>query len=113
MSGDQKLTAENVAIDRSQQALRLASASLPHLSGLARLVRLKPTRAVGAAAISSSGLLLVQPDVFAKIPLADAAFILAHELLHLALDTHGRQGDAHPLIVNFAHDYVINDILAR
>jgi predicted metal-dependent peptidase len=92
-------------------ALRLASASLPHLSGLARMVRVKPTRYVGVAAVSASGLLLIHPDVFVETPLGDAAFILAHELLHLALNTHGRQGDGNPILVNFAHDYIINDIL--
>jgi predicted metal-dependent peptidase len=54
----------------------------------------------------------VSPNVFARIPLMDAAFIMAHELLHLALDTHGRQGRTDPHLVNVAHDYVINDMLA-
>lgn len=107
----QRETWQNMAVDRARQALRLASASLPHLSGLARLVRLKPSRRVEVAAVSASGLVLFQPDVFAAIPLGDAAFVLAHELLHLALDTHGRQGHAPALLANFAHDYIINDIL--
>ncbi len=96
---------------RVQHALRLASASVPHLAGLARLVRLKASRRVSVAAIAPSGLVLFNPDVFGQIPPADAAFILAHELMHLALDTHGRQGDAPPLLANFAHDYIINGIL--
>lgn len=104
-------TAREVAILRALNALRLASASLPHLSGLARLVRLKATRRVEVAAVSSSGLILIHPDVFATIPAADAAYVLAHELLHLALDTHGRQGHAPPLLTNYAHDYIINDML--
>ena len=110
-TSDARHTAENVAMDRAKQALRLASASLPHLSGLARLVRVKATRRVAVAAVAASGLVLIHPDVFAKIPLGEAAFVLAHEMLHLALDTHGRQGDANRLLVNYAHDYIINDIL--
>jgi hypothetical protein len=104
-------TLRNMAVDRARQAMRLASASLPHLSGLARLVRLKPSRRVEVAAVSASGLILFQPDVFADIPLGDAAFVLAHELMHLALDTHGRQGHAPALLANFSHDFIINDIL--
>ncbi len=104
-------TLRNIAVDRARQALRLASASLPHLSGLARLVRLKPSRRVEVAAVSASGLILFQPDVFANIPLGDAAFVIAHELMHLALDTHGRQGHAPALLANFSHDFIINDIL--
>jgi predicted metal-dependent peptidase len=102
---------EQLAIDRAKQALRLVSADLPHLSGLARLARLKATRRAPVACVASSGLVLVNPDVYATIPLLDAAFVLAHELMHLALDTHGRQGDSDPLAVNFAHDYIINDML--
>jgi predicted metal-dependent peptidase len=89
----------------------LASASLPHLSGLARLTRLKASSRVQVAAVAASGLMLVNPKVFGSIPMADAAFVLGHELMHLALDTHGREGSAHPLLVNFAHDYIINDML--
>jgi predicted metal-dependent peptidase len=107
----QRQKAEDVAMDRTRQALRLASASLPHLSGLARLVRIRPTRQVAVAAIAPSGLMLIQPDVFALVPLGEAAFVLAHELMHLALDTHSRQGETNRLLVNFAHDYIINDML--
>ncbi len=45
--------------------------------------------------------------------MGDAAFVLAHELLHLALDTHNRVGDSPLLLGNFAHDYIINDILGE
>jgi predicted metal-dependent peptidase len=100
-----------VALERAKQALRLVSANLPHLSGLARLARLKVTRRTPVASVAASGLVLVNPDVYASVPLLDAAFVLAHELMHLALDTHGRQGNSDPLLVNFAHDYIINDML--
>ncbi len=102
---------DRIALDRARQSLRLVSANLPHLSGLARLARLKVTRETSVAAVAASGLVLVNPDVYANIPLLDAAFVMAHELMHLALDTHGRQGNSDPLVVNFAHDYVINDML--
>jgi predicted metal-dependent peptidase len=104
---------KGVALLRAKQALRLACAELPHLAGLARLARLKASRFFPVAAVSSSGLLCINPDLFASIPLADAAFVLAHELMHLALDTHRRQGSADRLLVNIAHDYVINDMLAE
>lgn len=100
------------ALHQARQALRLASASLPHLAGLARLVRVRATNRVDVAAIGSSGLLVVRPELFAGLPLGDAAFIMAHELMHLALDTSGRIGEANRLLGNFAHDYIINDMLA-
>ena len=49
---------EKVALQRAQQALRLASASLPHLSGLVRLARIKPSRRVPVAAVAASGWLV-------------------------------------------------------
>jgi predicted metal-dependent peptidase len=100
-------------VQRAKEALRLASASLPHLSGLARLVRVKAVDGVEVAAVSSSGLVVVRPELFATLPLADAAYVMAHELLHLALRTHDRGQGADPLVVNFAHDYIINDMLSE
>ena len=38
-------------------------------------------------------------------------FVLAHEVFHLALRTHDRAVGSDPLRFNFAHDYIINDIL--
>jgi len=56
--------------------------------------------------------MLVNPQVFSETPLPDLVFVVAHELMHLALDTFGRGGNANPYHVNVAHDYVINDILS-
>ena len=100
------------AVARARHALRLVCAEMPHLAGLAHLVRVVPTRYFDVAAVGPTGVVCVNPDLFGKMPLADAAFVLAHELLHLALDTHGRQGEANPHLVNVAHDYVINDMLS-
>jgi predicted metal-dependent peptidase len=38
-------------------------------------------------------------------------FVLAHELLHLALRTHDRARGSGRLEFNYAHDYIINDML--
>ena len=102
---------EDVALLRARQAIRLVPAELPHLSGLVGLSRLKINRRTPVACVSSSGLVLVNPEVFARIPIADAAFVLAHEMMHLALDSFGRQGNSPLLLVNIAHDYIINDML--
>ncbi len=93
--------------------MRLACGDVPHLSGLAHVVRIKPDNRVAVAAVSQSGLVLVNPHVFAAAPMGDAAFVLAHELLHLALDTHNRVGNSPMLLGNIAHDYIINDILGE
>ena len=64
---------------------------MPHLAGLAHLVRVVPTRYFSVAAVGPTGVLCVNPNLFGVMPLANAAFVLAHELLHLALDTHTRR----------------------
>ncbi len=108
-----KVDPKTLSLLRAKQALRLVCGEMPHLAGLAHLVRLKPIDSFEVAAVGASGLLCVNPEVFCRVPLADAAFVLAHELLHLALDTHRRQGDADPYLVNVAHDYIINDMLSE
>ena len=82
------------------------------MSGLYHSVRLKVTKKYPVAAIGASGLMLVNPTVFSEAPLPDLVFVVAHELMHLALDSFGRTGNAEPRLVNIAHDYVINDILS-
>ncbi|HJZ55000.1 MAG TPA: hypothetical protein VKE74_08575, partial [Gemmataceae bacterium] len=103
---------EEVALANALKALKLVSANLPHLAGLCHTIRVKVTRKKPVAAIGSTGLMLVNPKVFSETPLPDLVFVVAHELMHLALDTFGRAGNADPYLVNVAHDYVINDILS-
>ncbi|MCE9567770.1 MAG: VWA-like domain-containing protein [Planctomycetes bacterium] len=105
-------TPEQVAFANATRALRLVSANLPHLSGLCHSVRIKVTPKYPVAAIGATGLMLVNPRVFSETPLPDLVFVVAHELMHLALDTFGRGGSSDPYLVNIAHDYVINDILS-
>ncbi|MFM8273816.1 MAG: DUF2201 family putative metallopeptidase, partial [Gemmata sp.] len=103
---------EQLAATNAARALKLVAATLPHLSGLCHSVRVKVTPRYPVAAIGASGLMLVNPKVFASTPLQVLVFVVAHELMHLALNTFGRGGCADPQLVNVAHDYVINDILS-
>jgi predicted metal-dependent peptidase len=105
-------TPEQLAAANATRALRLVAATLPHLSGLVHSVRVKVTKRYPVAAVGASGLMLVNPRAFSEAPLPDLVFVIAHELMHLALDTFGRGGNAEPHLVNVAHDYVINDILS-
>src|SRR2546423_500305 len=90
---DAKPTPEQEALSRARKALKLVAANLPHLTGLCYTVRVKVTRKYPVAAMGASGLLLVNPRVFAEAPISDLVFVVAHELLHLALDTFGRGGN--------------------
>jgi len=102
-------TARQAALD----ALNLVSISLPHLAGLARLVEVYADPRVATAGITESGRLLVSPDWFCALSVPDRAFVAAHELLHLAFQSHERGLGSDPSHFNVAHDFIINDVLAE
>lgn len=95
----------------AQRAVNLVCATLPHLSGLAHAVRIRADSRVGTAGVFPSGRLLIKPEWFLDLNDVERAFVLAHELLHLALHTHDRAGDCDHSKFNVAHDLIINDIL--
>ena len=99
------------AVDAMDAALRGASMMVPHLAGLARLVRIVASERTRTASIFSSGRLVVNAPWFLSLSKPERIFIAAHELMHLALRTHDRRGDADPQLFNIAHDYIINDML--
>lgn len=101
------------ALDYALDMLELVPASLPNLSGLAQLVTLTADYRTGTAGIFASGRLLVNPPWFLALPRPDAVFVLAHELLHLALRSHERDDRSDPAMFNIAHDCIINDILVE
>lgn len=96
---------------RLAKGLRLLTAPLPHLAGLAAAVRVNIDSRVPTMGVFASGRLVVNPAFVAKLKDNELIFVLAHELLHLALRTHDRARGSHHLEFNFAHDYIINDIL--
>ena len=105
------MTDKETTIERVQQALRRAVLSLPHLAGLAHLVRIEVDSRVQSMGIFPSGRLLVNPKWFSTLGPAEATFVAAHELMHLALRSHDRCSGAEKNAFNRAHDYIINDML--
>jgi len=98
-------------LDRVTRGLRLVTAPLPHLAGLAAAVRLNIDSRVPTMGVFASGRLVVNPAFVTRLKENELIFVLAHELLHLALRTHDRARGSHHLEFNYAHDYIINDIL--
>ena len=100
------------ALKVANNALRMVAVNLPWLSPLVYAIRIGVDSRFSVAAVSQSGHVRVNPEVFAQISLRDATYIMAHELLHLALDTFSRETQFDdPETVNIAHDYIINDLL--
>ncbi len=98
---------------RVKRGLRLLTVSLPYLSGLAAAVRVTLDARVPTMGVFASGRLVVNPAFAEKLRENELVFVLAHELLHLALRTHDRARGSHHLEFNYAHDYIINDILRK
>ncbi len=102
---------ERATLDRIARGLRLVTAPLPHLAGLAAAVRVNIDERVPTMGVFASGRLVVNPAFVARLKENELVFVLAHELLHLALRTHDRAKGSGQLEFNYAHDYIINDIL--
>jgi predicted metal-dependent peptidase len=98
-------------LKRVERGLRLLTVSMPYLSGLAAAVRVTLDARVPTMGVFASGRLVVNPAFAEKLKERELIFVLAHELLHLALRTHDRARGSHHLEFNYAHDYIINDIL--
>jgi predicted metal-dependent peptidase len=95
-----------------ENALRMVAVNLPWLSPLVYAITLLVDDRVRVAAVTKSGKVLLNPQIFADLPLNEATFVIAHELMHLALDTFSRESSFDdPDTVNRAHDYIINDLL--
>ena len=102
---------ERETLDRIARSLRLVTAPLPHLAGLAAAVRVSIDERVPTMGVFASGRMVANPAFVARLKDNELIFVLAHELLHLALRTHDRAKGSDRLEFNYAHDYIINDIL--
>lgn len=103
--------ADRALRERLANGLRLVTVAFPHFAGLARSVRLEIDERVPTMGVFASGRLVVNPAFAGTLNENELVFVLAHELFHLALRTHDRSRGADALRFNFAHDYIINDIL--
>ena len=96
---------------RVERALRRCTVSLPFLTGLAAAARVNLDTRVPTMGVFASGRMVANPTFVASLNEADLGFVVAHELLHLALRTHARARGSNLMQFNIAHDYIINDIL--
>ncbi len=110
---DTKPPPDPAVMQRARASLRLVCATLPHLAGLAAAVRLYVDDRVPTAAVTRGGRVLVNPQWFGSLDMYSATFVMAHELLHLCLRTHERSTGTDGRLFNWAHDYIINDILVE
>jgi predicted metal-dependent peptidase len=96
---------------RIARALRLVTVPFPHLCGLVAAARVTLDDRLPTMGVFASGRLVANPAFVATLKDAELVFVLAHEMLHLALRTHDRARGADRVQFNVAHDYIINDLL--
>ncbi|MGH8680862.1 MAG: vWA domain-containing protein, partial [Burkholderiales bacterium] len=94
-----------------ERGLRMVTAPFPHLAGLAAATRVALDERIPTMGVFASGRLVANPQFVRRLKDNELVFVLAHELLHLALRTHDRAKGADRVQFNYAHDYIINDIL--
>ena len=111
MSAVRTIPSASQTLARIAQGLRMVTVPLPHLSGLAAAVRVRIDERVPTMGVFASGRMIVNPAFVARLKQNELVFVLAHEILHLALRTHDRAKGSGQLEFNYAHDYIINDIL--
>jgi predicted metal-dependent peptidase len=96
---------------RIHKGLRMVTVPFPHLSGLVAAARVNLDERVPTVGVFASGRMVANPAFIAKLKDNELVFVLAHEMLHLALRTHERARGSDRLQFNYAHDYIINDML--
>jgi len=96
---------------RIERGLRMVTVPFPHLAGLCAATRVALDDRVPTMGVFASGRLVANPAFAARLKDNELVFVLAHEMLHLALRTHDRAKGSSRLEFNYAHDYIINDML--
>jgi predicted metal-dependent peptidase len=109
--GENYSTDDPEVLRRLEHALRMVTVPFPHFAGLARTVRITLDSRVPTMGVFASGRLVVNAEFVRQLQDSELVFVLAHEIFHLALRTHDRALGSDPLRFNYAHDFIINDIL--
>lgn len=99
------------ALEHAQKALHIVRINIPWLSSLTDNLMLKETPQIETAAISATGTLYFNPEWLFELKINDAAFVIAHEIMHLALRSHERTRKEDQQLFNITHDFIINDML--
>jgi predicted metal-dependent peptidase len=112
MTSEAKQTPDDLEVRRRlEHGLRLVTVPFPHFAGLVRAIKIELDSRVPTIGVFASGRLAVNPQFVQQLQDNELVFVLAHEIFHLALRTHDRAVGSDPLQFNYAHDYIINDIL--
>ncbi|MEZ4773552.1 MAG: VWA-like domain-containing protein [Bacteroidia bacterium] len=98
-------------LEFAKKALHLVRINIPYLAELTHNIELIAVDEISTAGIFASGRLIINPDWFGKLSIKNATFVIAHEIMHLALQTHYRANSEDLSLFNITHDFIINEFL--
>ena len=81
---------DHATLERITRAMRDLTVPFPHLAGLIAVMRVALDDSVPTMGVFASGRMVANRQFTARLSDADLTFVLAHEVLHLALRTHER-----------------------
>ncbi|MEM2447883.1 MAG: hypothetical protein QXT14_02895 [Candidatus Bathyarchaeia archaeon] len=77
----------------------------PFISSLLSRARVVVNRSVKTAGVSPSGVIVINPDFWLTLDWSGKAWLITHELLHLAMRDHRRMGGRNAEIWNICADH--------
>ncbi len=93
--------------DKLKAALLAAS---PFIMSLLRRVRIVFTSSVPTAGISKNGMMGINPEFWNSLDFQGKAWVLGHEVMHVAFRDLHRRGNRHPMGWNVVADAVNNEM---
>jgi len=82
----------------------------PFISSLLSRARIVVNKSVERAGVTRDGVIVINPEFWSSLDWAGKAWILGHELFHLAFRDHKRQGERDKMIWNVCCDAVNNGL---
>src|SRR5882757_4016051 len=97
------IASEKETLARISKGLRMLTVPLPHLIGLANAVHVFIDDRIPSMGVFATGRMVANREFVGRLKDNELVFVLAHELLHLALRTHDRAKGSGRLEFNYAH----------
>ena len=105
------MTTNTEILGFAKKALHLVRINIPYLAELTHNIEICESNRIDTAGIFASGRLIYNAEWLGKLSLEDATFVIAHEIMHLALRSHYRSDDNEKELFNITHDFIINEML--
>ena len=93
--------ADGELLERIERGLRMVTVPFPHLAGLVAAARVTLDDRLPTIGVFASGRLTANPQFVHGLKDNELVFVLAHEMLHLALRTHDRAKGSDRLEFNY------------